>query len=204
MNYDKTIYFVSKNEMKFKEMRELWTNETYHLEAYDETIREIQDSSMEEIVKHKAKEAYKSLFRPVLVEHSGLFLLNYGNLPGGLTQVVWNSLTNGGAHPESFSNLFAPSGSTPAIAQSVLAYCDGKSVKLFVGEVHGAIIKDSRGTNGFGWDCVFQPDSITPKITFAEMDDSTKREHSMRTLAMDVFMKHLNEITPRRETYAGR
>jgi XTP/dITP diphosphohydrolase len=192
MAHNQTIYFVSKSEKKLLEMRKLWTNGTYSLESYNMEIQEIQNSDIVEIAKKKAKEAYGQIFRPVLVEHSGLVLPNYGNLPGGLTQIVWDSLTDNGTQPNKFGEVFAPHGETPAIAQSVLVYCDGRRFLVSDGAVQGVIVKNSRGNNGFGWDGLFQPDDDAEGRTFAEMDDSTKSFFSMRTRAMKDFLKKID------------
>ncbi len=199
MAYEHTVYFVSKNEYKLREIRDIWKSKVYYLESCSESIIEIQDSSIQKIVEAKAKEAYKRIFRPVLVEHSGLILPEYGNLPGGLTKIVWDSLTENGNHPEKFSELFAPSGSTPAIAQSVVAYCDGRTVFSFIGEVHGNIVKVPRGKNGFAWDCVFEPIPNVGNLTFAEMNDFQKIECSMRSLAMRHFLDYLDKIESKEE-----
>lgn len=189
------IYYVSGNQMKLSEISQFESEmKFFRLEGYKKEILEIQDSTIDKIVKQKAKAAYKELHRPVLVENSGLTLSNYGNLPGGLTQIMWNALTDNGKNPQKFSELFAPADSTPAVAVSVLAYCDGKQVQTFKGLVPGKIVKVPRGDHGFSWDSIFQPDGST--LTFAEMPDSEKRRCSMRTVAMREFIKAMDKINP--------
>lgn len=195
MENKQTIYYVSGNKMKQNEVSRFKSQmKFYCLESYEKEILEIQDSTIDKIVVQKAKDAYKELHRPVLVENSGLILPNYGSLPGGLTQIMWNALTDNGKNPKKFSELFAPTGSTPAIAVSILAYCDGTHVRTFKGDVPGNIVKTPRGTKGFAWDCIFQPDGS--KLTFAEMSESDKSCCSMRTVAMREFITVMDKITP--------
>lgn len=191
---ERVIYFVTNNDLKERELQKLWTSTKYQLKIYKEKISEIQNPNIEVIATEKAKEAYKLLFRPVLVEHSGLLLTEYGNLPGGLTQIVWDSLT-GSANAEKFSNLFAQNGETPAIAQSVFAYCDGYKIKTFIGKIEGKIVNPPRGNPDDYWDCVFQPNNDSQGRTFAEMGSNVKNISSMRAQAIKDFMNYLDSTS---------
>lgn len=188
---DRVIYFVTTNELKERELRNLWSSQEYELKIYKHQISEIQSSSVQTIAIDKAKKAYKALFRPVLVEHSGLLLKEYGNLPGGLTQIVWDSLTEG-TNAEKFCELFAKNGETPAIAKTVFSYCDGKKIYSFDGTIEGKVVYPPRGSNSNYWDCAFQPSNDSHCRTFAEMDIETKNTYSMRAHAIKKFMNFLN------------
>lgn len=63
-----------------------------------------------------------------------------------------------------------------------IAYIDGGDEYLFDGIVNGTIIKDRRGSSGFGYDPVFMP--IGYAQTFAELGDEVKNEISHRALAI--------------------
>ena len=59
-----------------------------------------------------------------------------------------------------------------AIARAVVAYCDGTSVKTFIGETNGRIANAARGDRKFYWDTVFEPEDTTGKtngLTYAEI-----------------------------------
>ncbi|WP_442590085.1 RdgB/HAM1 family non-canonical purine NTP pyrophosphatase [Pedobacter sp. AW31-3R] len=60
---------------------------------------------------------------------------------------------------------------------------------LFEGLINGTIRETAAGTNGFGYDPIFQPDGYD--ITFAEMDLSQKNEISHRALAMQKLIAFL-------------
>lgn len=145
---------------------------------YKKDIREIQDKDMERIIRHKALAAYKELFRPVLVEHTGLYLSDYGDMPGGLTQIFFDSLTLCG-----FSELFAKERSTRAVAKSMFGFCDGKTICTAYGELTGKVIFPPCGTDIFQWDPIFVPDGYTK--TFAEMGPEEKNKISMRRKAFE-------------------
>ncbi|SCY34543.1 non-canonical purine NTP pyrophosphatase [Microvirga guangxiensis] len=123
-----------------------------------------------EMVKHKARSAYRSLLMPCIVEHAGLILgANYEQgFPGGLTQPMWDAL---GA--EEFLRRTASVGE-PVVARAVIGYCDGMSVRTFVGETKGTVADAPRGDRDFYWDTIFCPDEIQPG-TYAEIAGDPER-----------------------------
>ena len=66
--------------------------------------------------------------------------------------------------------------------------------KLFEGVTEGVILREKKGTGGFGYDPVFMPDGCD--ITFAEMDLSEKNRISHRGRAVGMlaeYLKHLED-----------
>lgn len=145
-------------------------------------VEEIQDTDINKIVIHKAKNAFFKLRHPVLVEHTGLYLKEFGDLPGGLAGIFWESLK-----AEKFCEIFK---NMSALAKTVFGYCDGKKVELFEGEIKGVITESPSLDNGFQWDHVFIPEN--EKITFSELGER-KNEISMRKKALDKFMKYIGD-----------
>jgi XTP/dITP diphosphohydrolase len=62
---------------------------------------------------------------------------------------------------------------------------------IFEGIVNGRIIKEKRGTNGFGYDPIFIPENETR--TFAEMDLREKNKFSHRARAFEKMIEFLNK-----------
>lgn len=175
------LYFVSKNEEKYNDIVKLMGNAA-EIEHCWVKLEEIQSESIENIAKHKALDAYKKLRRPVVVEHSGLEISGFGDMPGGFTQIFWSRLGD-----DKFCSYLSGKGTASAV--SVIAFCDGRKIHTFSGQVQGAIAEKPRGKNGFGWDCIFQPENDTR--TFAEMDDGGISKKYMRFYAVEAFKKHL-------------
>jgi inosine/xanthosine triphosphate pyrophosphatase family protein len=87
-----------------------------------------------------------------------------------------------------------------ALARAVVAFCDGMSVKTFVGETQGHIANAPRGSREFYWDTVFVPDEIDGRpgtLTYAEIVDDpnmglrhkvTRLSQSMKALVL--FFEH--------------
>ena len=68
----------------------------------------------------------------------------------------------------------------------------GKILGMFEGEVEGEIVDSPRGTNGFGYDPVFQPNDF--RETFAEMASELKNELSHRGKAIAALHEALRKI----------
>lgn len=180
------LVFLSANEYKRNEVKQILDSDTIHVITYDAKIDEIQSQSMEKIVRNKAEQAYGKLKRPVLIEQTGLRIADFGNLPSGLTQVFWDAL-----QADKFCKYFHGKGEVEAV--TVLGYCDGKKIYLFSGSIKGSIVPEPRGDRSFQWDCVFQPDGA--EQSFAEMSPKDKNKHSMRRIALDklrVFLEQRN------------
>ncbi|MCS7017624.1 MAG: RdgB/HAM1 family non-canonical purine NTP pyrophosphatase [Cytophagales bacterium] len=69
-----------------------------------------------------------------------------------------------------------------------LALPNGK-VRTFTGIITGVITEAPRGSNGFGYDPIFQPDGYG--ITFGEMETSLKTRISHRARAMQQLLDFL-------------
>lgn len=179
--------FYDKNNVWFKQ-----NNIEFEFQKID--IIELQTGTLEEIVKHKAKEAYRRIKRPVLVEHTCLKITALNDLPNHLTGEMWKTL--GGYK---ICEIVKNSWSNHAEAVTMLGYCDGKKVRVFEGSCHGKIASEPRGNSEFQWDTIFIPDGQDVKSqTFAEMTqvyseniNNSKECYSMRTKALDKFLDFL-------------
>ena len=66
---------------------------------------------------------------------------------------------------------------------------DGQ-VHLFEGIINGQILTEKKGTDGFGYDPIFKPD--TSDESFAEMSVEQKNTISHRALAFQAFAEFMN------------
>ena len=71
---------------------------------------------------------------------------------------------------------------------------DGRAAQEFVVEAHwrGRLVREPRGSSGFGYDPIFVPDGSTR--TAAEMDPSEKNRQSHRALALAKLKPLLEEL----------
>lgn len=126
-------------------------------------IPERLEVDIEKMVIHEVHEAYKILKIPCIVEHAGLIFNKYSarNYPGGLTKPLWNTLSDDFLIETNSQGL-------QVVARAVVAYCNGKEVKTFIGETSGHLSDIPKGNRKFYWDTIFIPDS-TLNLTYAEI-----------------------------------
>lgn len=175
------IFFVSKNRFKQAEARQILEPLGIVVEADQSEIPELQTADTEALVRDKATKAFCKLGRPLFVEHTGLCMDMLNGLPGGLTEVFWETLKK-----DRVSELFA-SDEHEVRAVTHIGYVDGRRIHIFRGEVTGRLVRP-RVDHGFQWDCVFKPDGYDQ--TFSEMG-VLKNQISMRRLALEKLSAHL-------------
>ena len=179
------VRFVSSNQHKIAEAQEILSPHNISVVPSDLKIDELQTTNIDKLVRDKLLKAFRQVGRPLFVEHTGLYLQHLGGLPGGLTQIFWDTLL-----ADRFAELFgklAPD--KQVVAQTSIAYCDGKKLYTFEGKISGTIADIPRGSRDFQWDCVFQPDGYSE--TFAEMGKK-KNDISMRREALNSLAEHLS------------
>ncbi len=127
-------------------------------------IDELQSLDILEVVEHKAREAFKVLQSPVIVEDTKLEFAALGRLPG--TFIKWFMEELG---VEGLCEL-VDGKSRDATAGAAIAYFDGKDIQIFERSLSGEILGSPKvGGSGFGWNAIFKPkDSL---VSFAEMSE---------------------------------
>ncbi len=141
-------------------------------------LEEIQAIDLEPVVRYKAHQAYSHLGRPVLVEDTSLTFAAWNGLPGALIKWFLTSLGT-----EGICKLLRRETNRTATATTLFCYSDGTDARVFSGTVQGIVPEIPRGTNGFGWDAIFQP--LGSDQTFAEMTSEEKDRFSMRRMALE-------------------
>lgn len=180
------LRFVSRNKYKLAEAKIILDVVGIEVMPLTETIEELQTVDTVHLVREKALRAFSKFGRELFVEHTGLRLTEMKGLPGGLTQVFWDTL-----EADRFSELFGSDKEGTVEAVTDLCYVDGKKFHDFRGGVSGRISKQPKGPRDFQWDCIFIPDGRTE--TFAEMGPDEKNKISMRRKALDAFAEFLRK-----------
>jgi XTP/dITP diphosphohydrolase len=183
------VRFVSGNKHKLAEAEQILGARKIRVFRSPLKIEELQTTDITRLVRDKLIKAFTAIGRPLFVEHTGLHLMHLGGLPGGLTQIFWDTL-----QADRFAELFGKLAPDPtAIAKTAIAYCDGQRIATFEGAIEGTIVPVPRGSKDFQWDCVFQPKGYSE--TFAQMGDK-KNDISMRRIALDKLGDHISALTP--------
>lgn len=176
------LRFVSRNRHKLAEAEAILNPLGVTVLPVEKAIEELQTTDTKSLVRNKALRAFQYLGEPLFVEHTGLYLDALNGLPGGLTQIFWDSL-----EADRFCDLFGRANNR-VVARTVIGYVDGRKCHFFEGEIAGTVAKEPIGRRDFQWDCVFIPEGMSE--TFAQMGDR-KNEISMRKQALDKFASFL-------------
>ena len=176
-----SIYFVTSNENKFNEVKSILKTD---LERKDIDLSEIQDIKQEKIIKHKARQAFLSLKKPVLIEDTGLFIKAWNGFPGALIKWFLKIVGN-----EGICKMMENEKVRNATAKTYFCLYNGKKYDVFVGEIKGKVPNKPKGKTNFGWDPIFIPDNF--KKSFAEMSKEEKNAISMRAIALEKLKNFL-------------
>ena len=187
INYVTSSKFkISENEIFFKKCKLSNGRKIKDLFSFQIDRREIPEMLEVDIAAMAEAEvvrAYGEIKVPCIVEHAGLVFEEYKDLsyPGGLTKPMWNTL--GGKFIGE-----TKSGGRKAIARAVVAYCDGKNVRMFFGETKGRLAEKPRGKRHFYWDTIFIPDGEFNK-TYAQIVDEKGLEYKVEKLSQSSKAK---------------
>ncbi|MBM3269382.1 MAG: non-canonical purine NTP pyrophosphatase [Candidatus Sericytochromatia bacterium] len=171
------LFFVTGNAGKFEEVRSFVAG----VEQWDVDLPEIQEMDARAIIAEKLAEARRHREGTFIVEDTSLYLSCLRGLPGPLIKWFLQCLGD-----EGLSDLAARLGDDRAEARIYFGLASpAGGVAYYEGAVAGRIVKP-RGTRGFGWDRLFQPDGSD--LTFGEMDADAKQAFSMRRKALDALL----------------
>lgn len=177
----KEIIFVTGNDNKFKEFQNKLTEISLKREKID--LIEIQGTS-EEIILSKAKEAFKILNQPCIVEDTSFGFKAWNYLPGPYAKDFHKQIG-----VENFFDLLKDD--KTAKAMTYIGYAKSEEdITIVKGEVMGEIVK-MRINNGFDFDKIFIPDGFDK--TFSEMTIEEKNKISQRGKAIDELKKILGQ-----------
>jgi non-canonical purine NTP pyrophosphatase (RdgB/HAM1 family) len=178
-----TIRFVTGNAHKVAQIAEVLDQPIIQT---DVDLPEIQAVDVREVIEQKARAAFQLVGEPVLVEDTSLSFTAWNGLPGAL--IKWFLITAGN---EGMCRMLSAYEDKRAIAETYLGFFDGHEFLVFSGKVAGTIANGPRGSNGFGWDPIFQPDGSDK--TFAEMTPEESAPFNMRRLAALELKHYLNQ-----------
>lgn len=173
------IIFASTNKGKFNEILTHMKIFKIEIEYVNFESLEIQSTSLDEIAEEKARDAYRKLGRPLIVEDTGLFIDSLHGFPGPYSSYVHETIGNQG-----ILDLLLNMTNRVAQFRSVIAYMDDKCNMIFSGEVKGTI-GDRITKGGWGYDPIFIPEGSS--FTYGQMGITNKIAISHRTKALNNF-----------------
>jgi XTP/dITP diphosphohydrolase len=147
--------------------------------------------TLEENASIKSKYVYENYHKDCFGDDTGLEIVALNNEPG-----VFSARYSGERDPIKNMDLVLKKmeGITNRTARfrTVISLIINGEEMLFEGIVNGKIRTATSGTEGFGYDPIFEPEGYN--ITFAEMGMEEKNAISHRGRAMEKLIAHLNSI----------
>lgn len=186
------LVFVSNNIGKIKEIQMLLPENIKILSLHDigctEDIPETADT-LEGNAILKADYVTQNYGLPCFADDSGLEVESLNGAPGVHSARYAGEPKNDNNNIDKLLFELTNKENRKARFKTVIALNLNNKQELFSGTVHGNIIHEKRGTNGFGYDPVFSPEGYNQ--TFAEMSIDEKSKISHRANAVKQLIKRL-------------
>ncbi len=189
------VFLASRNSKKLEELRRILNSAVPGIEvlgladvpSYDEPAE--TEPSFEGNALIKARAGLQATGLPSLADDSGLCVDALRGMPG-----VLSARWAGRAKVDAANNalLLEQLEDTPDVRRGAqfrcaVAFCaPGGVEEIALGEMPGQVIRELRGTGGFGYDVLFVPDGgsrTTAELPDAEKDAISHRGKALRAIA---------------------
>jgi XTP/dITP diphosphohydrolase len=193
----KPVLVATRNPKKLEEMQRILREHLTDVEVlglddvapYDEPVEDQPTFEGNALLKARAGVASSGL--PTLADDSGLCVDALNGMPGVLS-ARWSGPSLGSKQGQDDRNnqlLLAQLADVPDHRRTAYFTCavalvlpDG-AVRVVEGRMDGRIIREARGSGGFGYDVLFEADD-RPGVTTAELEPAVKDEISHRGKAL--------------------
>jgi XTP/dITP diphosphohydrolase len=188
------ILLASRNRKKLGELRRILTPALPGVEVVGlddvERYPEVPESgaTFADNALIKAREGHRHTGLPTVADDSGLTVDALNGMPGVLS-ARW-----AGSHGDDEANLRlvldqvgdVPDDRLGAAFVCAVAYVDDQGEILTDGRMPGRLVREPRGSNGFGYDPIFVPagrDRTSAELSIEDKDAISHRGQSLRALA---------------------
>ncbi len=179
---------VTGNEGKFMEIKSVLSELGIGCYQHKAQLNEFGDT-LEEVVRHKAEQAWELVKAPLIVDDTGMFFEAYKDFPGHLSKRVFNSI--------GYEGLFKllENKSRKAYFKTLICYTKTENdLMLFEGTLKGKITENVHdgGLPGFPYDRIFIPDGFDKPFSYMPLAERTRIDH--RSDAVRKFVNHLIKV----------
>lgn len=189
----KKIVVATNNKGKLKEIREILTD--YELLSLEEVginvkVEEDENTFRGNSLK-KANEIFKVANMPCIADDSGLCIDIFDGWPGVETaRFLGDKASQEDRNKYILEKMKDKSGEERnAKVVCDIAYVDNENTIVVEGIIEGKISKEERGSNGFGFDSIFE---LEDGRTLAELSEKEKNDVSSRRIALEKLKNQLN------------
>ena len=191
MNVQMKVVAATGNRHKLKEFREIfpdWDIVSEQEAGFSGEVEETGESFLENALL-KARAVCRATGQPALADDSGIVVDALGGAPG-----VHSARYSGGDDADNRALLLQNmqnAANRDAHFTSVIAlvFPDGREVTA-EGSTFGTILREERGSSGFGYDCLFYSSDL--KKSFGEATDEEKNSVSHRGRALAALREKLS------------
>ena len=188
----KLLYLASRNSGKISEYKKLLSDVNCQLAFQPDSIDVVETGkTFRENAAKKACEVSKKLNNYAIADDSGLCIEALNGSPG-----IYSSRYADNDKDRIKRVLSELEGvhdrNAYFLANVCLATPDGEIILDIEEKCFGTILLSTRGTNGFGYDPIFE--ELSSKLTFAEMSNSIKDKLSHRGKAIAKLIPELKKI----------
>ncbi len=190
----KLLYLASKNLGKIGEYQKLLSDVNCQLALQPDSIDVLESGeTFKENAAKKACEVSKKLNNYAIADDSGLCIEALNGSPG-----IYSSRYGDNDKSRINRVLRELQGINNRNAYFIANVCvsspEGEIILDIEAKCFGKILSSIRGTNGFGYDPIFE--EISTKLTFAEMSNEIKDKLSHRGKAIAKLIPELKKIFP--------
>ena len=196
------LVFATNNKHKIKEINDLLDDNFTILGLSDTGITEDipeEAETLEENALFKARYVHEKTGLNVFADDTGLEVPSLGGAPGVHSARYAGESKSFDDNIEKLLREMKDMTERSARFRTVIALILDGSEYLFEGTVEGEIIRERRGSGGFGYDPVFLASGYD--LTFAEIPLSEKNRVSHRAKAMRKLIGFLSD---QKQTGAGK
>lgn len=190
------ILFATGNEGKSKEVKHLFEHTNYQIVSLNDIGDNTEIIEDQETFEGNAKKKALTIFKvyniPVIADDSGLIVDQLNGKPGvNSARYAGPNCTYADNNLKLLRELETFPQPHTARFHCCAVYFDGIDYIITTGNCEGEIIKNSRGTKGFGYDPIFLPKGF--KQTLAELEIEEKNNLSHRAEAFNKLKNKLLE-----------
>ena len=190
------LVFATHNQNKFQEVKKL-VPEHIELVSLDDIgcYEEIPETgkTLEENAQIKADHVTSKYHLSCFSDDTGLLVDALDGAPGVYSARYAGIQKDANANMEKLLRALENTDNRHARFETVIALNLSSQNQLFRGTVHGKITKEKKGTEGFGYDPIFQPEGYAQ--TFAELSMEKKNSISHRARAITQLIDFLKGLS---------
>lgn len=191
-NIIQQLVAATNNQHKLSEIRPLLEPD-FRILSLDEIgcSEELQETqnSLEGNSRQKAEYIYQQYKLPCFADDSGLEVEALGGQPGVYSARYAGEQKNSDDNIDLLLRNLSGLANRNARFRTVITLIGLGPIQIFEGIVSGEILKEKRGSFGFGYDPVFRPHGYSK--TFAEMPIEQKNQFSHRAIAIRKLITFL-------------